>query len=62
MRVAIEQEQCPDCLQLYAYELEIRCFDCDSPLCPFCVFRIDVDWFCLGCKESRYARPGDVES
>lgn len=29
-------ERCPFCLQSYAYEVEIRCADCDSPSCPCC--------------------------
>jgi hypothetical protein len=29
-------EECPHCGQWYAYELEIRCPDCDSPSCPQC--------------------------
>jgi hypothetical protein len=62
MRTAIEQEQCPDCLQLYAYEFELRCYDCDASLCPFCVFHMDAHWLCFGCKEATNARPGDVES
>ncbi|MCB9537502.1 MAG: hypothetical protein H6704_14705 [Myxococcales bacterium] len=30
-------ETCPDCLQTYAYALEVRCVVCDDPRCPFCV-------------------------
>jgi hypothetical protein len=33
-------ERCPRCLQLYAYEVETRCVDCDGPLCPFCVVSV----------------------
>jgi hypothetical protein len=29
-------EECPHCGQWYAYELEIRCPDCDAPSCPHC--------------------------
>lgn len=29
-------EECPHCGQWYAYELEVRCSDCDSPSCPHC--------------------------
>jgi hypothetical protein len=29
-------EECPQCGQLYAYELEFRCPDCDTPSCPHC--------------------------
>jgi len=30
-------EMCPACGQAYAYHTEIRCVDCDGPLCPICV-------------------------
>ena len=29
-------EECPHCGQLYAYEVEFRCPDCDSPGCSHC--------------------------
>jgi hypothetical protein len=29
-------EECPHCGQLYVYELEYRCPDCDSPVCLHC--------------------------
>lgn len=29
-------EECPHCGQLYIYERELRCTDCDSPVCPHC--------------------------
>jgi len=31
------EEECPHCHQPYAYELEIRCPECDEPSCPHCV-------------------------
>jgi hypothetical protein len=30
-------ELCPACNQLYLYETEYRCSDCDGPLCSDCV-------------------------
>ena len=30
-------ERCPFCEQLYFYEVEVRCVDCDRPACPHCV-------------------------
>jgi hypothetical protein len=36
-------ERCPRCLQLYAYEVEYRCVDCDGPLCPFCAVTASVE-------------------
>jgi hypothetical protein len=32
-------EQCPHCHQVYAYEVEVRCCECDGPSCPHCVTR-----------------------
>jgi hypothetical protein len=29
-------ELCAHCGQLYAYEVEFRCPECDSPSCPHC--------------------------
>ena len=31
-----EAEECSVCLGLYAYEVEVRCVDCDRPMCPVC--------------------------
>lgn len=33
-------ETCPFCHQGYAYELEVRCVDCDRPMCPLCAVRL----------------------
>jgi hypothetical protein len=30
------EDECPHCGQVYAYEVEFRCPDCDSPACPHC--------------------------
>jgi hypothetical protein len=30
------EEECVYCGQLYPYELEFRCPECDSPSCPHC--------------------------
>jgi hypothetical protein len=49
-------EACPVCLQGYAYELELRCVDCDGPLCPQCVVRLSavrVEVFCPECAAAR---------
>jgi hypothetical protein len=32
-------EQCPHCGQLYFAEAEIRCADCDGPMCSLCKVR-----------------------
>jgi len=30
------EEQCSHCGQIYAYEVELRCSDCDGAFCPHC--------------------------
>jgi hypothetical protein len=55
-------EQCSHCLQVYAYELEVRCTRCDGAACPFCLTRIDAEWVCVVCTEETDADEGDVES
>ena len=56
-------EQCSRCLQLYAYELEVRCVHCDAAGCQFCAVRVDAAWVCLACKEENAdGRARDVES
>ena len=54
-------EQCPACLQLYVYELEVRCARCDEPACPFCAIEARV-WICHSCvEEEDDVRARDVE-
>jgi hypothetical protein len=55
-------EQCSSCLQIYAYELEVRCMHCDGAACQFCAVRIASQWICLGCKEESDGGSRDVES
>jgi hypothetical protein len=46
-----EAEECSFCFGVYAYELEVRCVDCDRPMCPVCavsVRRTEVH-VCLDC-------------
>lgn len=48
-----EAEECSFCLGLYAYELQVRCADCDRPMCPVCavsVRRREVR-ICFDCEE-----------
>ena len=33
-------ESCPVCLQRYHLEMEVRCTDCDAPLCPHCAVTV----------------------
>ena len=54
-------EECPHCHQLYAYEIEVRCPECDGPSCPHCVDYVESGVVCAGCREQREAieEPGD---
>jgi hypothetical protein len=56
------EEECPQCHQLYAYELEIRCIECDEPSCPHCmkhhVERGIVCVACEGCEPAEEAARG----
>lgn len=47
-------ERCPHCLQTYVYELEVRCLDCDEPMCPLCVawVRGRAEARCARCREA----------
>jgi hypothetical protein len=54
-------EQCSSCLQLYAYEAEIRCVHCDAAGCQFCAVRVEREWVCVICKEENDGRSRDVE-
>lgn len=45
-----EDEQCAHCGQFYAYELEFRCPDCDTPSCPHCKSKhADERFVCPSC-------------
>ena len=44
-------ERCPVCLQLYAYEVEVRCADCDGPLCPLCAVEVTVELVARRCPD-----------
>lgn len=46
------EEQCPQCGQLYAYEIEFRCPECDSASCPHCRTRHPAGHYvCAGCVD-----------
>lgn len=45
-------EECPHCGQLYIYELEFRCPDCDSPSCPDCKQHAAGRVVCISCITS----------
>jgi hypothetical protein len=46
-------ERCPMCLQLHAYEVQVRCTDCDVPLCPMCAVEVTLDVVVRRCPECR---------
>ena len=45
------EEDCPHCDQTYTYCAELRCFDCDAPICPMCIVRIGEHVFCPECQQ-----------
>ena len=43
-------EECPHCGLLYAVEIEIRCTECDGPMCPHCKIRqAEFHYVCPAC-------------
>lgn len=44
-------EECGFCLGTYAVEAEVRCVDCDRPMCPLCVVvvRETASFRCADC-------------
>lgn len=45
----VGDEECPHCHQLYAYEIEVRCPECDGPSRPHCVSHIERGMVCVVC-------------
>ena len=46
------EEECPHCHLLYAYEIEVRCPECDGPSCPHCVsHHVELGIVCVVCNE-----------
>ena len=45
------EHDCPHCEQTYAYEVEARCFECDAPICPMCIVRVEEHLFCPACRD-----------
>ena len=47
-------ELCPNCHQLYLYETEYRCADCDAPMCDACIrVRESVTIVCGPCDSNK---------
>lgn len=49
----IGEEECPHCGQLYAYEAEYRCPDCDGPTCVHCLVLHEDRNVCPDCVAVR---------
>jgi hypothetical protein len=45
------EHDCPHCEQTYAYEVEARCLECDAPICPMCVVRVEKHLYCPDCRD-----------
>lgn len=47
------EEECPHCSASYAYEVEVRCMECDGPMCPLCAVRVkeNLEISCPECRE-----------
>jgi len=45
-------EVCSICHQLYIYETECRCSDCDGPACANCVTIESTSIICVPCSSS----------
>lgn len=45
-------EECSHCGQLYAYEAEYRCSDCDGPMCMHCVAVHEERRVCPDCTST----------
>jgi hypothetical protein len=46
------EEDCPHCGQTYFYEVEARCLECDAPICPMCIVRVEQHPVCPDCQEA----------
>jgi hypothetical protein len=50
------EEDCPHCDQAYWYAAEVRCFDCDAPICPMCIVRAGGHVLCPECGQATDAK------
>lgn len=48
---ATGSEACAVCAARFDYEIEVRCADCDAPLCPLCAVEVEAraEWVCAPC-------------
>ena len=52
----VGDEDCPHCEQTYSYRVEARCFECDAPICPMCVVRVEQQLICPDCRSAAKAQ------
>jgi hypothetical protein len=50
--LAVGEEDCPHCELTYSYRVEARCFECDAPICPMCIVRVEERILCPDCQEA----------
>ena len=45
-------ETCAVCLATFDLEVEVRCHDCDAPVCPLCVVEVEAttSLHCVACS------------
>jgi hypothetical protein len=48
----VGEEDCPHCEQTYSYRAEARCVECDAPICPMCMVRVEQRLLCPDCREA----------
>lgn len=49
-------EECPHCGAGYAYEVEVRCADCDEATCALCAVRLQGRVVCPDCLPAKAHR------
>jgi hypothetical protein len=52
----VGEEDCPHCEQTYTYEAEVRCFECDAPICRMCIVRVREHVLCPECRKPAKAK------
>ena len=45
------EEECTSCGRTYVFEAELRCGDCDTPMCPLCAAWHEQRPRCRACPE-----------
>jgi hypothetical protein len=50
------EEDCPHCDQTYTFRVEARCIECDAPICPMCIVRVEQHLLCPDCHDADKAQ------